>query len=161
MRDFEDNRRLGLGKFMDRAELAKVPDAKLSRLVASWPGVQFALGTANRAWLTSSRRRPAVCPPGNVAPHSQLANCYESQGYYVPDPTESALGAKIACYAQVWVNDVMMNRGNPTRPFELTTMFAEQIEALEWYPSMSETPLRYSDPGALCGVLVIHTRRTP
>jgi hypothetical protein len=160
LRDFEENRRLGIGHFMDRAELAKTPDAKLSRLVASWPGVQFALGTGNRAWLASSRRAPAVCPPGVISPNTPLAYCYESQGYYVPDQTEITLGVKVACYSQVWVDDVLMNRGNPTRPFELTAMFAEQIEALEWYASASETPGRYADPSARCGVLVIHTRRT-
>ena len=87
--------------------------------------------------------------------------CAESHGYYFPDKTESSIGVKVACYAQVYIDDILMNRGNPTRPFELTSVFSDQAEAIEWYNGPSQTPARYSDLNSVCGVLVIHTRRTP
>jgi hypothetical protein len=156
LREFEDNRRLGLGHFMDRAELAKLqPASRLDRVLSQWPGIQLAFGTGNRIWITGTHKGPPPCLPpiGRV--------CAESHGYYYPDKAENSIGVKIACYAQVYIDDVLMNRGNPTRPFELTSIFVDQAEAIEWYNGASQTPARYSDLNSVCGVLVVHTRRTP
>lgn len=155
--DFADNRRLGLGHFLDRAELAKMPNVKLSRIAAQWPGVQLSFGTAGRVWITSSRHAVAVCPPDPARARA----CFESHGFYVPDNSEAIVGVKAACYAQVYVDDKLMNHGNPTPPFDASELYSEQIEALEWYAGPSETPGRYSNLNAVCGVLVVHTRRTP
>jgi hypothetical protein len=155
MRDFNDNKRLGLGHFMDRDELAKLSQgAKLDRIVSQWPGIALAFGSGGRTWITGTHASPLPCM-------AATATCAESHGYYFPDRTEAAIGVKVACYPQVYVDDVLMNRGYPTRPFELTSMFADQVEAIEWYSGPSQTPSRYSNLGAICGVLVIHTRRTP
>ena len=110
LRDFEDNRRIGLGHFVDRAELAKLPPvSRLDRVVSQWPGIQLAFGTGNRIWITGSHKGPPPCLP----PMSR--ECAESHGYYYPDKAENSIGVKVACYAQVYIDDVLMNRGNPTR----------------------------------------------
>jgi hypothetical protein len=146
LRNFEDNRRIGLGHFVDRTELATMtPDTHLGRIAAQWPGVQLAFGPGGRVWITGSRK---PCNTRNGA-------CY------IPSRSESGLGVKIACYSQVYLDGVLMNRGNPIPPFEASTMFADQMEAIEWYAGPAETPGRYSDLNAVCGVAVIHTRRTP
>lgn len=152
--DFEDNRRIGLGRFIDRAELAKQPDAKLSRVVAQLPGLRLAFGTGGRAWITGTRKAPPPCPPGPGG-----GQCFESSGWYVPDKSETARGMKIACYAQVYIDGVLMNHGKPTPPFEASEVFADQVEALEWYAGPSETPTRYAGLNSDCGVLVVHRRR--
>ena len=152
--DFEDNRRLGIGHFLDRAEIAKQPDAKLSRLIAQWPGIALAYGTGSRVWITGTRKAPPPCAPGAGG-----RACYESSGWYVPDAVEAQLGVKIACYAQVYVDGVLMNHGKPTRPFEANELYSDQIEAIEWYAGPSETPARYATLNSDCGVLVVHGRR--
>jgi hypothetical protein len=154
--DFERNRRIGVGHFMDRAELANQPGVRLSRLVAQWPGILLALGTGGRVYITGTRRAPALCPPG---PPSR--DCYESHGWYYPSAGEAAQGIKVACYSQVYINGVLMNAGNPTRPFEASALFADQLEAVEWYAGPSETPSHYQGLQSGCGVLAIQTRRTP
>lgn len=156
LREFEDNRRIGLGHFMDRAELAKLePLAKLDRVVSQWPGVGFVFGSGSRTWIVGGRKPPPLC----MAQHPSRS-CAESAGLYYPDLSEAMMGVKVACYAQVYVDDVLMNRGRPTRPFEVTSMFADQIEAIEWYAGASQTPTRYTELNSDCGVLVIHMRRT-
>lgn len=154
--DFEFNRRLGMGHFLDRAELAKMPDVKLSRVVAQWPGLALAFGTGGRAWITGTRKAPPPCPPMPSG-----AACYEGAGWYVPDKSETQIGVKVACYAQVYIDGMLMNHGHPTRPFEANYLYTDQIEALEWYAGPSETPGRYANLNSDCGVLVVHTRRTP
>jgi protocatechuate 3,4-dioxygenase beta subunit len=152
--DFEFNRRLGIGHFLDRAELEKLRDVRLSRVVAQWPGIRMLFGTGGRAWITGTRKAPPPCPPVSAA-------CFESAGWYWPEPSEAQLGVKAACYAQVYVDGVLMNHGHPTRPYEVNELYTEQIEALEWYAGPSETPGQYANLNSDCGVLVVHTRRTP
>jgi hypothetical protein len=152
--DFDFNRRLGIGHFLDRAELEQMRDARLSRVVAQWPGIRLLFGTGGRAWITGTRKAPPPCPPRSAA-------CFEGAGWYWPTPSEAQLGVKTACYAQVYVDGVLMNHGHPTRPFEANELYTEQIEALEWYAGPSETPGRYANLNSDCGVLVVHMRRTP
>jgi hypothetical protein len=149
--DFDTNRRLGLGHFMDRVELATMPDAKLSRVVAQWPGMGLVFGSGGRVWIAARRRPPPACTG---------SSCYAANGWYVPDVSEAMLGVKVACYSQIYINGTLMNRGNPTPPFEVDELYTEQIEALEWYAGPSETPGRYADRNSGCGVLVVHTRRS-
>jgi hypothetical protein len=154
LRDFEDNRRVGLGHFLDRSELAKqTPDTKIGRLMSQWPGVTV-FGSGGHMYVVGNRKGPPLCMPN--AP----ASCFESQGYYVPrlgDPS----GVRRDCYSQIYIDGVLMNHGNPTPYFDLGATYADQAEAVEWYAGPSETPGRYSNLNAVCGVLVIHTRRTP
>jgi hypothetical protein len=63
------------------------------------------------------------------------------------------------CYAQVYVNNSLMNRGSPTPPFDINTMATDQVEALEYYRSSAETPIKYRTDDASCGVLIVWTRR--
>ena len=156
LRDFEDNRRVGLGHFLDRSVLAKqTADTKLARLISQWPGISV-FGTGGHLWVAGNRKGPPLCPPNGGA------SCFEAHGYYVPGPGDPKnAGLQIDCYAQVYVDDILMNGGTPTRYFDIGATYADQAEAVEWYAGPSETPGRYSNLNAVCGVLVIHTRRTP
>ena len=154
LRDFEDNRRLGLGHFLDRSELAKqTPDTKLGRLISQWPGISV-FGAGGHTFIAGTRKGPPLCPPG------ASASCLEGHGYYVPKGGDPS-GVRTACYAQIYIDGVLMNPGNPTRYYDLGATYADQAEAVEWYAGPSQTPGRYSSLNSVCGVLVIHTRRTP
>jgi hypothetical protein len=68
----------------------------------------------------------------------------------------------IACYALVYVDDVLMNgTTEPTEPFDISSIAPEQVEAVEFYSGPAQTPLKYSRMGSNCGVLVIWRRRSP
>jgi hypothetical protein len=45
--------------------------------------------------------------------------------------------------------------------FDVNSLQPDQIEAVEYYAGPSQTPMEYSTLNAVCGVLVIWTRRTP
>jgi len=63
------------------------------------------------------------------------------------------------CNTRVYMDNALMTRGNPTPPFDLNTIATGQVEALEYYRSSSETPMKYRSLDASCGVLVVWTRR--
>jgi hypothetical protein len=136
--------------------LAKqTPDTKVGRLISQWPGISV-FGVGGHLWVSGNRKGPPLCVP-NAPP-----SCFEGHGYYVPkrgDPHDS--GLRTDCYAQIYIDAALMNPGNPTPYFDVATIYADNAEAVEWYAGPSETPGRYSNLNAVCGVLVIHTRRTP
>jgi hypothetical protein len=70
------------------------------------------------------------------------------------------MGATPACYARVYVDNVLMYGGQDKEPlFNANSLSADGIEAIEYYAGAAQTPARYAGAGANCGVVVIYTRR--
>jgi hypothetical protein len=165
MASFEENRRLGLGHFMTRAELEKYTGMMLSGVVQQLAGVKVVNGAGGNAWITSKRAPAALCPRGQPGTADQLTAtglCLKSHGVYVPERFEAQRGVALACYALVYLDDVLMNGATePTEPFDVNTIAPEQIEGIEFYAGAAQTPLKYSRMGSNCGVLVIWRRRSP
>ena len=164
MASFEENRHVGLGHFLTRAELAKYTGMKLTGILAQIPGLDLINGSTTGTWVTSRRGPAALCPPGPTgSPPDHLTptgRCLESHGYYVPDDEEARRGVAVACYALVYLDGVLMNGvREPTEPFDVSTIPPERVEGLEFYAGAAETPLQYGRVGSNCGVLVIWTRR--
>jgi hypothetical protein len=153
--EFEENRKLGLGHFLDRAEIAKLEGSHLSTLLEQVPGARFVHANGgNSAWL--------------------LTTIVFSNNPYYPEKYELMKGLRIACYAQVFLDGTLMNRPvlmdpdinekaprgkRATPPFAVNSIPPTMIEAVEFYASPAQTPARYAGYGSECGVLVIHTRR--
>ncbi len=156
LRDFEENRRLGLGHFMTRAELAKYDGMKFAAVVQQLPGVGLVNGLTGSVWITSKHAPGALCPPDR-----DYVQCMRSHGFYVPEAFEVRQGLKTACYALVYLDEMLMNGATePTEPFDVNAIAPEQIEAMEFYAGAAQTPLKYSRAGSNCGVLVIWRRRS-
>jgi hypothetical protein len=147
--EFEENRKLGLGHFITREELDKNRNLKMGEVLAMVPGSGVVRGRSSGAWVMSKRY------VGSIS--SALGQ--SSGSVYTPSPTERMLGLVKGCYAQVYLDNRLMNFGKPTEPFDVNSVPSEQIEAVEWYASAAQTPGRYSGLNSNCGVLVIHTRR--
>jgi len=49
----------------------------------------------------------------------------------------------------------------PTEPWDINQIPPDQVEAIEYYASAAQTPMRYSRMASSCGVVVIWTRRDP
>jgi len=165
---FDEHRKIGLGQFLTREDLAKVEGRRLSDVLNTMPGVRILPGKANHAWVSSTRRTRTV---GNTPSTNPGNNA-------LPDPADSAMGAPAAqCYALVYLDNLLVFNGHRriergTDPlsrgkqvmrfdplFDINSMAPEQIEAIEFYASPAETPARYSTAFSDCGVIVIHTRR--
>jgi hypothetical protein len=141
---FEENRRVGLGRFLTRDDLAKMEGRSFEAVMNRFNGVEMERGTGTNSWLMSSRRTASL----------------GSGNFFVPEPADSALGARPACYAHVYLDNVPVFTSRPGEPlFNLNSISPDAIEALEYYAGPSSTPARYTALRATCGVLVIWTRR--
>lgn len=150
--DFEDNRRLGLGSFMTRADLDRLGDVGLAGAIANMRGMGMTHGAGGRAWIYGSRS--LRCPPGPIP----VPGCDEAHGVYFPERSEINLGMNPQCYALVYVDGQLVTQGSPTRPFDVSSIPLDVVEAVEFYRGPSETPTRYANRNTVCGVLVIHTK---
>ena len=162
MREFEENRRLGLGHFLTRDDLANMENQTMSSVLSQLPGVTMISGKGTPGWVATSRFRSG-CPGLEMKLlNPPLIKCLQAERlYYLPQGYESMMGIKVACYALVYIDNNLMNRGPPTEPFDVSSMSQRQLEGVEYYSNLSQMPARYQRPGAECGVLVFHTRRSP
>ena len=145
---FDDHRKVGIGQFLARDELEKHKGTRLSTLLQKMRGTRVDPGWGNIAWLASSRGVTSIDS--------------SSGAWHHPDNSERALGAKTDCYAKVYIDGHLVSGRSADDPlFDVNSIQPDQIEAIEYYAGPSETPSEYSTLNAVCGVLVIWTRRTP
>jgi hypothetical protein len=150
MDDFERNRKLGLGHFLTRAELAKLEQLPMSSALRRLPGIKIDTWQTH-AWILSSHANMGLDP-------RQWPNL---------DHTDSLKGAqREPCFALVYLDDHLMYRNRVTgRPptfeplFDVNTVLVSEVEAIEYYASPAEAPAKYASLDSPCGVLVIHTLR--
>lgn len=151
IRSFEENRAIGLGKFLDRHELEKMKTRRTSEIIAEISRAAVINGRGNNAWLIGRRGQKSLNPKTCGAGGGGL------------DQADLAMGAEpCQCYSQVYLDKSIMyrNTGRAGEPlFNLNTVNPDQIEAIEYYPGPASTPLEYSTLNSQCGVLIIHTRR--
>jgi hypothetical protein len=167
--EFEANRKRGMGQFMGSAELAKFEGVPLPTTLRSLRGAEIVRTNTSSAYVMSKRAPISGCgPPRNTetvrqsfVEQERVDECLRRERlYYVPDGAERQFGVKRACYPQVWVDNQLMNPGRPTMPFDLATFTAtREIAAIEWYESESQTPPRYGNGSARCGVLILHVKK--
>ncbi|MCC6429624.1 MAG: carboxypeptidase regulatory-like domain-containing protein [Gemmatimonadaceae bacterium] len=141
---FEEHRRVGLGHFLTREELAKMENRTLPALLSNFNGTRFVQGKAGRVWLAGGRGPQSIT------------------GLEMPGLTKEdlAMGARKACYSRIYIdNQPIYSARNGEPLFDIRTIIPSEIEALEYYSNPAQTPARYSQLGATCGVLVIWTRK--
>ena len=152
--EFEENRKIGLGHFLTRADLAKLESLSMASALAMVPSLGLARGR-NNAYIMSTHY---------VIPLSGASECSRTEAtrgssLYVPNMTERLQGIVCGCYAQVYIDGSLVNGGKPTEPFNVNSIPPAQIEAIEWYSGTAQTPMRYATLNSNCGVYIIHSRR--
>lgn len=144
LRSFDENRRVGLGKFLTREDLQKVEGHSIASVLGQLSGVQVVRGSSASAWLASGRG-PRSLSGASVT---------------LPDAASYQRGARAACYAQVWVDGVHVYKARDGEPlFDLSSIMSREIEAVEYYTGPAETPAIYANLKSTCGVLVVWTHR--
>jgi hypothetical protein len=155
--DFEENKKLGLGHFLTRAELAPQEGRSTGAVLTTMPGIKvFAIGPY--AWVGSGRRNVTSLSGGGA----------------VLDPADVIKRAPLwDCYALVYLDSHLMFRGQKFRAidphrgavlqweplFDINSIPVASIEAIEYYASAAQTPMKYATLNSECGVLAIHTLR--
>ncbi|MEX2152996.1 MAG: hypothetical protein WD825_06615 [Gemmatimonadaceae bacterium] len=76
------------------------------------------------------------------------------------DKPLQAYGYRCGCYAKVYLDRQLMNPQTPTEPFDVNSIATAMIEAVEWYAGPAQLPPELNKLNSVCGVLVIHTRRS-
>jgi len=143
---FEDNRRLGLGHFVTCEGLEKIDANNFTDVLCSFPSIGFVRGSGSNAWPMSRR-----APPNSIT---------SGEWMYEPDTAETVQGMRTACYAQVYVNQQLMNPGKPTPGFNVNGILPSSVEGIEVYASRMQMPPQYATAHAMCGVVVVWTRRS-
>jgi len=163
MESFAEHKTRGFGSFFDRKDLEKQEGRTLAGVLAQTQGLGIIYGSNNQGWVVGRRapmapRCPANLPsPSNPQADPKAKACFAAEGWYLPEYDEVRAGVRLACYAKVYMDHVLMNPFSD--PFDLNTVPVSQIEAMEWFTSNAQTPIEYMTRQARCGVLVIHTRR--
>lgn len=144
--EFEENRRMGLGHFMTRATLEKQEERNLADILNQVSGARM-MRAGSMGYLASRRAMGT-----SIANEVRWCQKLRFEGAKAP----------CACYAQVYLDNALLYGGfeGETVP-DINTIPPSSIEAIEYYAGPAQTPVRYSRLNAQCGVLVIHTRRTP
>ena len=153
MEEFEEHRRVGLGQFLTRADLEAQRGQTMAAILGKLRSVGIVRGMGGRGWILSKRATASgSCTTG-------IGNAGSPK--YAPDQTERFQGMVCACYAQVYLDNSLMNPGQPADPFDVNQFSPDQIESIEWYASPAQTPSKYARLNSSCGVYVMHTRRPP
>jgi hypothetical protein len=138
--------------------LAKQEFRKLSEILRQVTSTGLITGSGGQAWLLSTRGSSSSCAYSRT--NAERIRCLQQEGrIYVPEGHEQSRGVIMACYSRVYMDRFLLNSGHPTEPFDVNSVSPDQIEAIEYYASASETPHRYSSLNSGCGLLVLHMRR--
>ena len=149
MEQFEERRKVGLGQFVTRAQIAKRETLELPSILARLRGIRFIrAGTAT--YVTGGRGS------GNASfsLQAEFCNALRFEGR-APEPTQQC-----QCYVQVYLDNMMFYgaaRGE-TVP-DINNIPVDAIEALEYYAGPAQAPAVFNRPNSHCGILIIHTRR--
>ncbi len=154
--DFYENKKVGLGHFLTRADLAPQEGRSTGAVLTTLPGIKvFARGPY--AWVGSGRHNAtSIRGPGAGL-----------------DASDEMKGAPLwDCYALVYIDDHLVWRGQKLMSsarggmrysweplFDINSIPVSEIEAIEYYASAAQTPAKYATLNSECGVLVIHTIR--
>ncbi len=137
MADFERRRARSSGWFLTRADLTDLYDRQLSEVLSRRiPGIRLVRNARGDGVAVASGRGPAS--------QSELS---------------SGDGFAPACYAQVFVDGIRVfatGAGGP--PVSINEWRTSDIEGIEFYPPLQQTPPEYVGTGALCGTIALWLR---
>ena len=152
MRLFDENRKIGLGKFFTRADLERGKDRRMSDLLGQLQGTKVQTGSGGQGWLLSSRgttKSISMNARGTSSSCDAPKQDEPNARNMAPCPT--------ACYPHVYLDGVDVS---PSEVPNLNRFTPEQLEGIEYYAGPAQVPPQYNRLNkAFCGVIVLHTRR--
>lgn len=136
---FEARRKIGIGHFITRDDLAKSENQRMSDLLTRVGGLRILRGTGgSQAWVAAGRG---------------------ALSKYMPDAASRAMGAEPDCYVDVWLDGVRVYAGGQDMLWDVNSMVPGMLEAVEYYAGPAQIPPDYTRANQDCGVLVLWTRR--
>jgi hypothetical protein len=128
--EFEQRRRVGVGKFVDASELREMAGEPLHLAIQRHiPGVHPVYDAKASAYYLASKRGPAG----------------------------RALSSTTPCYVQVYVDGVRVAGPDQGNPWHVDQVPPELLDGIEYYDAAT-TPVRYRGNGSDCGTLLLWTK---
>jgi hypothetical protein len=160
MRLFEENRKIGLGKFLTRDDLEKSRDRRMGDLLAQMPGVKTEGGSGGQAWLLSTRGNRSIDPTSRRCTPPVKQDSPEGNATYRAKPVSSSAPLPPCtnyCYPHIFLDGVDLS---PTEIPNINRFAPSDFEAVEYYAGASQVPPEYNRLNkAVCGLVVLHSRR--
>lgn len=140
MEEFNARRKMGFGRFFDRAHLASREPAPIAEVLRQVLGV---------------RLMPLPWPcTGSVAVSSRNLGGGSGAGF-----TCGSVDVARLCFLSVVIDGARVwSLGDPSQPPDLSGIGTADLQAVEVYRGPSETPIEFLSTGNLCGVLILWTR---
>ena len=143
LREFEERRLAGFGRFLTPAQLEKDKDRRLSEVIARLPGLRIMRGWGNYGWIASSVGSGAI------------------QRRFALSPMDIARGADPKqCYAAVMLDGNIIYSGRSGEMlFDVNSLGTSTVAGIEYYRDAASTPSKFNVRGGeTCGLVVIWTR---
>jgi hypothetical protein len=146
---FAERRRAGSGRFLDSVAIAPWHNRRTSDMLALVAGIDVRRSLGNKAWVVGGRA---------VSPH-KCAFCNERKED-VLDVADINAGAGIACYADVYLDGVLVYNSSTRKVplFDVNSIPPSNIIGIEFYAGGASVPAKYNATSGGCGVLLIWTR---
>lgn len=146
---FYERRRSGVGRFLDRAEIAKFENRRTGDMLRMVPGITVRVGSNSKAWATNGR--------GSA---SNQGAFQREDLKEVLDRYDILAGAKLACYMDVYVDGTLVYNSTARQAplFDVNSIPPEQIEAIEVYAGAAQIPAMFNRTSGGCGAMIIWTR---
>lgn len=155
MRLFEENKKLGLGKFFTREDLEKARGRAMVDLLSQLPGTKTLSAQGGLGYILSNRGTKSMSEPcqARLQDHPAADTARSN--------TRSARSAPrvctTACFPHVFLDGMDISPGEVPNINRFTP---DQLEAIEVYSGAAQVPPEYNRLNkSYCGVIVLHTRR--
>jgi hypothetical protein len=140
LREFEERRMLGVGRFITDSLLEKNSNRQLSEVIGMLPGVRVVRGMSSVGWIAGTRGSGSSKMPA-------------------PSEMDVRRGARPGCYVTVMLDGGYVYSGRPGEMlFDVNSLGPSQVAGIEFYPGASSVPLKFRGADTGCGLLVIWTK---
>lgn len=140
MRAFEERRRVGMGRFLTREELAERENSRLSDVLRT-TGIPL-------------MRRPTPCGGGFAVASGR------GSGTIVKLPRCGGRPMPTACYMAVYLDGVRIWALGQQDPTNIDSFSPRELEGVEIYRGSARAPAQYSGLDHACGVILLWTRES-
>jgi hypothetical protein len=156
MRLFEENRKLGLGKFFTREDLEKSRERPMVDILSQLPGTKPLSVQGGLGYILSSRGTRSLsndcAPQMQDHPAADTATRRKVRAGQPPPPP-----CLTGCFPHVFLDGADVS---PTEVPNINRFTPDQLEAIEVYAGGAQVPPEYNRLNkSYCGVIVLHTRR--
>ena len=149
MAGYHQRRERGIGRFLDRNLLERNEHRRTADILNTVPGVYVRYGYTSKAWASSGRNATATGCPTCGSANTAMIN-----------PGDRLAGAGPACYMDVYIDGALVYNSSMRYAalYDLNSIEAGSIEAIEVYSSGSNLPAELQRTGGGCGAVLIWMR---